>query len=251
MTIIQAAILGIVFGVARMGILYTWPKWSALFGSMIIGIVMGKLPEAMMMGAALQSIYLGIIMPGGNIPTDETLATFVAIPIALQNNLTPEIAVTLAVPVGLLGVALDYIKKTGNAAWIHLADKAAEKGYTKALTRNSYLYPVLMLVGVYMLPVGLAIYFGPNAVETVMNAIPQWVITGLSIAGGILPALGFALTINTIGKINIIPYFIVGFFLRQFAPDVNTIAMAIFGLFFAYLHVMFSKDDEVQGGVLQ
>ena len=96
MTVLQAAILGIVFGIARMGILYTWPKWSAMFGAMIIGLVMGKLPEAMMMGAALQTIYLGIIMPGGNIPTDETLATFVAIPIALQNNLSPEIAVTLA-----------------------------------------------------------------------------------------------------------------------------------------------------------
>jgi mannose/fructose/N-acetylgalactosamine-specific phosphotransferase system component IIC len=53
------------------------------------------------------------------------LATFIAVPIALQSNLEPAVAVTLAVPVGLLGVLLDYIRRTVNAAWIHMADSYA------------------------------------------------------------------------------------------------------------------------------
>lgn len=36
-----------------------------------IGLIMGDLPNAMIMGASLQMIYLGAIAPGGTLPSDE------------------------------------------------------------------------------------------------------------------------------------------------------------------------------------
>ena len=62
-----------------------------------IGLIMGNLPDAMIMGASLQMIYLGAIAPGGTLPSDEALSSCIAIPLALQAGLDPSIAVTLAV----------------------------------------------------------------------------------------------------------------------------------------------------------
>lgn len=207
MTVVQSIILGVLFCFCRMGILYTWPKNIPLFGALLIGIVLGDVPQAMIIGAAIQAIYMGVIQPGGNIPTDQVLATFIALPIAIQTNLSPEVAVTLAVPVGLLGVLLDYIRRTVNAAWVHMADNYAENANTTGVMRAHFLYPTLSLILIYIIPVAIAIYLGPSAVETFMEVIPEWIMTGLQVAGGILPALGFAITISVIGKKGILPYF--------------------------------------------
>lgn len=98
MTIFQAIILGILFCFCRMGILYTWPKNIVLFGALLIGIILGDVPQAMIIGAAIQALYIAVIQPGGNIPTDEVLATFVAVPLALLSKMSPAVAVSLAVP---------------------------------------------------------------------------------------------------------------------------------------------------------
>lgn len=248
MSIFQAILLGFLYCFCRMGILYTWPKNIPLFGALCIGIVLGDIPTAMIIGAAIQAIYMGVIQPGGNIPTDQMLATFIAIPIAIQSNLSPEVAVSLAVPVGLLGLVIDYIRRTLNAAWVHMADKYAEEANTKGIMRAAFLYPPLLLIILYVIPVSFAVYFGPDAVDAVMKSIPQWIIQGLSVAGGLLPALGFAITIMVIGKKSLLPYFIVGFLVFRYATGINTIALAIFGAFFAYLHILFTQKQENEGG---
>lgn len=252
MSIAQAIILGVLFLFTRANILYTIPKNSPMFAGLLIGLVLGDVKQAIIIGAALQAIYLGFIAPGGNIPADMAVASFIAIPIALINHLDPKVAVSLAVPVGLLGLLLEYVRKTLNATFVHMADKYAEKADVKGIRRAAYLYPGILLVLIYFVPMTLAIYYGPSAVNTVMQFIPQWVIHGLSVAGGILPALGFAITVTVIGKREMIPYFIVGFLLAKLAPSVNTITLSIFGAFFAYLHVLFTskRNSSLEGGII-
>ena len=252
MTITQAIILGVIFLFIKANILYTIPKQGGMFLGLIIGSILGDVRQGIIIGAAVQAIYLGFIAPGGNIPSDEAVAGFIAIPIALINHLDPKVAVSLAVPVGLLGLLLEYVRRTANASLVHMADRYAEEGNVKGIRRAAYLYPWIILVAIYFVPMTLALYYGPTAVNTVMQAIPQWVIHGLSVAGGILPALGFAITITVIGKREVIPYFIVAFLLAKLAPSVNTITLSIFGLFFAYLHILYTnkKDTSSEGGIL-
>ena len=109
-----------------------------------IGLIMGDLLNAMIMGASLQMIYLGAIAPGGTLPSDEGLAACIAIPLGLQAGLSPEIAVTIAVPIGLLGVLLDNLKRTYHSYFVHLADKAIEENNIKKMRRAEFgiLYSV-------------------------------------------------------------------------------------------------------------
>src|SRR5699024_11435789 len=60
-----------------------------------------------------------------------------------------------------------------------------------------------------------AILLGVNAVEVAVNAVPDWVMDSLTLAGGILPALGFAMLFNMMSNKKLIAYFIIGFALRS------------------------------------
>ncbi len=56
--------------------------------------------------------------------------------------------------------------------------------------------------------------------------------------GGILPALGFAITLMVIGKKTMLPFFIAGFFAVQYLK-LDTMAMAIFAICAALLMNLF------------
>ena len=196
-----------------------------------IGLIMGDLPNAMIMGASLQMIYLGAIAPGGTLPSDEGLAACIAIPLGLQAGLSPEIAVTIAVPIGLLGVLLDNLKRTYHSYFVHLADKAIEENNIKKMRRAEFWYPLFCSIPLRVIPATLTLCFGVDAVTAFLNAIPAWATNGLSVAGGLLPALGFAVTI-------MVAY-----------SGINTIGVAVFAICIALLQGNYVQADEEKGAL--
>lgn len=207
-----------------------------------IGLIMGNLSGAMIIGASLQMIYLGAIAPGGTLPSDEALASCIAIPLALAAGLDPKIAVTLAVPIGLLGVLLDNLKRTYHSYFIHMADKAVEEDNIKKMRRAEFWYPFFTSIPLRIIPASLALFFGVDAVATFLNVIPKWATNGLTVAGGLLPALGFAVTIMVIGKRKLLPYFILGFALVAYSK-MNTIGVAVIAVCIALLQSNFATSD--------
>jgi D-glucosaminate-specific PTS system IIC component len=61
--------------------------------------------------------------------------------------------------------------------------------------------------------------------------------------GGILPALGFAITLSVIGKKSLIPFFITGFFAVMYLK-LDTMAVAIFATCIALLLGLFQLKEE-------
>lgn len=228
------------FSQAKFGYTLCSALRQPLFIAFLLGMIMGDLSTAMIIGATIELVYLGMIYPGGNIPADESLAALIAIPIALKTGMSPEMAVVLAVPCGVVGVFIDQIRRTVNATFIHKADKHALEGNTKGIWLCATLWPLLVAFALRFPPVFVANLYGPEAVQSFMNVIPQWILHGLSVAGGILPALGFAITIFVIGKKKLLPFFIIGFFLVKYL-GINVMAAAIFGTCIAVLTVFMSR----------
>ena len=54
---------------------------------------------------------------------------------------TPELAITLAIPIGLLGVLLWNLQMTLNVFWVHRLDANAEKGELNKIFFNAWLFP--------------------------------------------------------------------------------------------------------------
>ena len=65
--------------------------------------------------------------------------------------------------------------------------------------------------------------------------------------GGILPALGFAITIMVIGKKHLIPFFILGYFGVKYL-NIDVMAAAIFGACFALLFTYLNAQRKGQEG---
>lgn len=231
-------------GTSRIGTGTYHSLGTGIFQGFVIGLVFGDMQQGLIIGTSIQLVYLGIIAPGGNIPSDEIMASSVAIPIALMNNLDVKMAVALAVPFGLLGIFLDQIRRTTNIYWTHKADKYAALGDEKGIYRCGTLYPLLVSFTIRFFPVLLINIFGAGVVGDLLNKFPEWITTGLSVAGGVLPAIGFAVIIRTIGNKRLMPYFIIGFFLVQYL-GINTMAASIFGGCIALIS-FFNQTEETE-----
>lgn len=246
---VQALLIGIIYwlGTNRLWYGTTTVIRQPLVMAVPLGLIMGDPAKAMVIGGTLQLIYLGAIAPGGNIPADEAFASCVAIPIAIKTGISAEMAVSLAVPVGLLGVLLDTVRRTYGSAFVRLADKAAATNDSKGLRRACVWYPFLASLPLRIVPAFVAAYFGADAVQSFLDFIPTWVTNGLSVAGGVLPALGFAVTMVVIGKKALLPYFLVGFLLMAYS-GIGTIGIALLGVCIALLQGNFAPALSTNGG---
>lgn len=230
-------IMGLYYWFSRLRFGYTFSGMLSqpLSAALIAGIATGKLSEAMIIGAGIQLVYLGVTStPGGNVPSDPALASAIAIPIALGVGMNAEAAIALAVPFGVLGVFMDQLRRTINATWVHMADRYAEELNYSGIYRAAFIYPALVGFVIRFPLVFAANFFGQNVVNKILQVIPEWLMHGFEVMGGILPALGFALTIMVIGKKNLIPYFLLGF-VAVIYFEAEIMAIAIIGMCVAFL----------------
>ena len=114
------------------------------------------------------------------------------------------------------------------------------------ITRCAVVYPPLIEIPLLFLPVFLIVMFGQDAMLTFMNSVPSWVMHGLEVAGGVMPAIGFALIMNMIGKPKMIPYTVLGFIVVK-AVGLNTLTAGLVAGCVAVLVVLEKREREKEG----
>ena len=246
-----AIAMGIYYWFARLRFGYTLS--SALLQpatiGVFVGLLTGEMVLSMQIGAALQLVYLGVTStPGGNVPNDPCLAGVIAIPLGVMSNMSPELAVALAVPFGVIGVFVDQLRRTTNAIWVHMADKYAEDANTAGIMRCAFVFLALMGFLIRFPFVFVIDLFGAEWANALIAALPDVLIHSFEVMGGILPALGFALTIMVIGKKELIPFFFLGYFAVAYL-QIPVMGMAIFGLIIALVLRMILYPDTVNAQI--
>ena len=221
-----------------MGIMYWWCRGMILsyFGFLFIsspvtvglvaGLLMGQPIQGLIIGGGIALVFAGIFAPGANLPTDECLAATCVIPIAIA----------LAVPVGLLGSFVTNLRKVINTYFVAKANKYAEEGNADAIWRCATIYPALLAIPLLFLPVFIINMVGQDVVINIMKALPTFVTHGLEVAGGVLPALGFALIMNMIGKNKLIPFVFLGYIVVS-VGGVNSLTAGIIAICIAFITV--------------
>ena len=61
--------------------------------------------NCVLIGIAVQLVFIALITPGGAVPADLSFASYLGIPLAMVGGATPQVAVSLAVAFGAIGVA--------------------------------------------------------------------------------------------------------------------------------------------------
>ena len=244
--LIMAIVMGLMYWIGR-GMIGGYFAFFFICSPIVIGVVAGliygDLTNGLIIGGGIAAAFAGIIAPGGNLPTDSALAATTVIPIALSTGLSVEQAIAFAVPIGLLGSFVTNLRKMVNVIFVHRADACAANGDTAGLTRCAILWPPIIELPLLFLPVFLIVMFGQDAMLAFMNSVPSWVMHGLEVAGGVMPAIGFALIMNMIGKPRMLPYTFLGFICVA-ALGLNNITAGLVAGCVAVLVVMAKRERE-------
>ena len=239
LSILQAIILSLYYWVSTFGAIYSLTQVYAkpLFAALVCGIVLGDVPTAMKIGAAIQPMFLAFTAAGGTVVWDEAAATIVGCTVTILSGIDLSHAVTIAVPVSLLCAQLHTIRRIVMVYPVQKADKYAETCNTKGIVFMAFWVPQIIKFFIYAIPMFFALFYGAEAMGTFMNNLPSWITNALGITGKLLPALGFAMTINVIGRPQFLPFFLGGFFLAQYS-GLSGIPLALAGLFVSFLYFL-------------
>ncbi|WP_430592063.1 PTS mannose/fructose/sorbose/N-acetylgalactosamine transporter subunit IIC [Humidisolicoccus flavus] len=214
-----------------------------LLAGFCVGLILGDPGQGALIGAAINLVYLGFISAGGSIPGDPGLAGWVGTTIALAGGLNYGAALAIAVPIGLLGTLIWNARMTVDAAFIHMADRSAKKADIGGVVRANILYPQLFLFAITAVPVTIAVYLGTDFIVMILGTFPIWILSGLAIAGGVLPAIGIAMNMRFIFRGTAIPYFFLGYLAMVILGDAMSIMLlAVIGAALAVLHVTLLGD---------
>lgn len=214
----------------------------------IMGAIFGDVQTGVMVGAAIQAMYLGMIQPGGALPSDRAAATFIGASLAIASGGGVEAALALAVPLGLLGSAIFQLFMTFNAVFPHLGDKAAAKGDGEGVARANILGTVPSFIFYFVLYT-VANYAGVGLVESLLAAMPASLVKTLSIMAKIVPAVGFAMLLKyviTEGRGWMIMFFVMGFLIVK-NTSFNIVALTLLAVGIAVMYVMARYGQELSG----
>ena len=186
---------------------------SPVFAGFITGLVMGDLKTGLFIGASLQLTVLGVGTFGGASRIDATSGAVLATAFSVAQGIKPEIAIaTIAVPVATLLTYFDILGRMSTTAFAHRIDAAIERFDYKGIERN-YLLGAIPWALSRALPVFFALAFGGKFVQSIVDLVQQyqWVANGLTLAGRMLPGLGFAILLHYLPVKRHLHYLALGF----------------------------------------
>lgn len=253
MTFLQAVLIALfgflssnyspwIFG--QLGGWYTMGR--PLISGLIIGVILGDVPTGILMGAAVQTLYIGLVTPGLSMPADLNFASYMGIPLAMVAGANTDYALALAVPLSFLGVSLVYVVATVNVFWV----RKQEKWISEGKIRQAVAVPAYASVSQFIarfVPIFLACYFGQTYITNLVAAIPEWLGSGFVTFGKVLPAVGFAMLLKFVLKKNVeLLYFIIGFIMLKIL-GMPIIAATLAACFLGFLDLKYAGGGQTSG----
>jgi PTS system mannose-specific IID component len=243
-TVLQAALIAAWVAIVESRIIgYTlsgFLRFTAVGTGLVVGLIMGNVPQAMVVAATIQLVYMGVIAPGGTTPSETVVATAVAVPVALVSGMNPAQSIAVAVPIGLLAAYLVSVRFFLNSLITHWVDRLAEELNDRGITFASIILTTIITIVLFFPSVFVAVYYGAPLIDSFLKTIPQSILHALTVVGGSLPALGIALTLAVIGRRELMVFYLLAYFSSLILKplNVNAIIYAIIGSIAAYLYVV-------------
>lgn len=195
----------------------------------LTGLVMGNITEGIIIGASLELAFVGSFSIGASIPPEIISGSVLGAAFAIGAGKSTAVALTLGIPIASLVLIVKNICFiTILPYFVHKADSYAKAGDERGVGKMNLLggfFSVNLPIG---LVVGLSYMFGSAAVKSLLAVIPKFVIDGLGIATGLLPAFGFAMLMKIMINKKNVTFFILGFALAVYMK-VPVTGVAIFG----------------------
>ena len=243
MSIITILLIVIVALLAGMeGVLDEFQFHQPIVACTLIGLVSGHLTEGVMLGGSLQMMALGWANFGAAIAPDAALASVasaIIMVLGLGGNTDTQTVISasiaVAVPLSVAGLFLTMICRTLAIPIVHFQDAAAEKGNFRAIEIWQIL--AILMQGVRIAIPAAALCFIPaDAVTSALSAMPAWLSGGMTVGGGMVAAVGYAMVINMMSTKETWPFFAIGFVLAAIS-QLTLIALGAIGVSLALIYL--------------
>jgi len=205
-----------------------------LIVSTITGIILGDVKLGLQTGALTELAFAGLTPAGGTQPPNPVLAGFMSTVIAYTSGVNAEAALGLCLPFSFLMQYVILFFYSSFSFFMNGADQAA-KNADVAKIKKINITTVSIVALSYGIIVFASTYLAQNLMANLVNAMPQLLIHGLEVAGGILPAIGFGMLLRVMMKTKYIPYLMIGFLAANFIEMSNLLPVALLGTAMALL----------------
>ena len=219
-----------------------------LVAGLVCGIVLGDIQAGVLVGAAMQVVYIALVTPGGTVSADVRAVSYIGIPLAMlalnSYGLDPAstkgvaMATSFGAMVGTLGTVLFYGTATINLVWQHIGWRAVEKGEFKKLYLVDMVLPWISHILCSFIPALIMCKLGADVVELIKTTLPM---VGLAMktlfrVGSLLPCVGIAILLKQIitKAVDFIPFFF-GFTLAA-SMGINLVAATVIAGMFALIN---------------
>ena len=201
-----------------------------LFTGPIIGLIMGDLQTGVIIGATLESMFMGSIMVGSAVPPEVYASSILlALPLSVFLQLWRNFC--YAIP--------------GSWAGKQIERALDERNLKKANLLHLTVVPLSIGIPSALL-VFIALFFCSDGINSVLNMIPEVVLNGFNVAAGVLSCVGLALLIKIMSNNKILPYLFLGFVAVMYL-GMDVIGVAVVGLCIAFLvvnNMQFEEEDD-------
>lgn len=236
-----------------------------LIGGLVCGLVLGDVTTGILVGCAMQVVYIALVTPGGTVSADVRAVSYIGIPLAMVALKSygldagsaegAALATSFGTMVGTLGTVLFYGTATVNLVWQHMGWKAVENRQYKKLYLVDMGLPWISHILCSFIPAMVMCKLGANVVEVIKTALPMDGIAmkTLFTVGALLPCVGIAILLKQIVKsgADFIP-FLFGFVLAA-SMGINLVSATVVAGMFAILtyriKMLSVRKPELAGGM--
>lgn len=210
MQVLMVTIWAFIIGIDQFNILLHIHR--PLVTGLVVGWILGDIPTGLVTGATLELVAMGMVPLAGAQPPNMVIGGVIGVSFAIISNLQPEAAVAIAIPFAIAAQGCVTLIFTAFSPLMHKADQWAEEGNTSAISMLNYL-GMFTHGAFFALVTFLPIYFGASSAQAIVQSVPEWILGGLGVAGGMMPAIGFAMLLKIMLKKEYIAFLLVGFIL--------------------------------------
>ncbi|WP_342429566.1 PTS galactosamine transporter subunit IIC [Neobacillus sp. FSL H8-0543] len=196
--------------------------------STVVGFILGDVKLGIICGGLTELAFAGLTPAGGTQPPNPVLAGIMTPVLAYTAGVDEKTAIGLALPFSFLMQYILLFYYSSFSVFMVKADKYAKEANTGAFARLNILM-LIIVAATNGLVVFLSAYVAQTPMRNLVESMPEWLTHGFGVAGGILPAVGFALLLRVMMKKELVPFFIVGFVFASFIPYSNLLPVAVIG----------------------
>ena len=219
-----------------------------LIGGLVCGLILGDVSTGILVGCAMQVIYIALVTPGGTVSADVRAVSYIGIPLAMvalksyglgaASAEGAALATSFGAMVGTLGTVLFYGTATVNLLWQHMGWKAVEKRQYKKLYLIDMGLPWISHFLCSFIPTVIMCKMGADVVELIKTALPMDGIAmkTLFTVGSLLPCVGIAILLKQIIKqvTDFVPV-LFGFVLAA-SMGINLVSATVVATMFAIIN---------------